>query len=293
MQMSCHDNTAEIFILYDRLACSSVQILWNREGLVGQFFLIDWLLIQIALETRTLLTYLGVRPPGAEHNEIPRGPGPFFRIGVRMKLFAKVVLSAALLGSLSPMAQAANITIGTLTVATPSNVGTLVSGQTYGLGDTGLVVNTNLANSSTTATKTFFDDFVFTIPTGLALNSISATLDSATFAGISGFSESLYSGGVTSYTTTGTNPLAALSAIGTTTTNSLSLNNLAAGTYTLQFSGTLAKATTVLGLPVPATGTYATFVTVNAVPEPESYAMLLAGLGLLGFMVRRRGTHQA
>jgi len=29
-------------------------------------------------------------------------------------------------------------------------------------------------------------------------------------------------------------------------------------------------------------------VTVTAVPEPETYAMLLAGLGLLGFMARRR-----
>lgn len=27
---------------------------------------------------------------------------------------------------------------------------------------------------------------------------------------------------------------------------------------------------------------------VNAVPEPETYAMLLAGLGLLGFLRRRR-----
>ncbi|MDP1573390.1 MAG: FxDxF family PEP-CTERM protein [Coxiellaceae bacterium] len=27
---------------------------------------------------------------------------------------------------------------------------------------------------------------------------------------------------------------------------------------------------------------------VSAVPEPETYAMLLAGLGLLGFMARRR-----
>lgn len=29
-------------------------------------------------------------------------------------------------------------------------------------------------------------------------------------------------------------------------------------------------------------------VSVNAVPEPETYAMLLAGLGMLGYMARRR-----
>lgn len=33
--------------------------------------------------------------------------------------------------------------------------------------------------------------------------------------------------------------------------------------------------------------------TVNAVPEPESYAMLLAGLGLLGFAARRRKQKEA
>lgn len=33
---------------------------------------------------------------------------------------------------------------------------------------------------------------------------------------------------------------------------------------------------------------YADNFTISAVPEPETYAMLLAGLGLLGFMARRR-----
>ncbi|MEG1324253.1 MAG: FxDxF family PEP-CTERM protein, partial [Janthinobacterium sp.] len=41
------------------------------------------------------------------------------------------------------------------------------------------------------------------------------------------------------------------------------------------------------------TGTFAS--PVAAVPEPETYAMMLAGLGLVGFMARRRkaGKHTA
>jgi hypothetical protein len=45
------------------------------------------------------------------------------------------------------------------------------------------------------------------------------------------------------------------------------------------------------GLTVAAPGAVATalpFASLSAVPEPETYAMLLAGLGLLGFFVRRR-----
>jgi hypothetical protein len=42
-------------------------------------------------------------------------------------------------------------------------------------------------------------------------------------------------------------------------------------------------------------GTYIAVFDVNvaAVPEPESYAMLLAGLGLLGFVARRRKQQEA
>jgi hypothetical protein len=36
-----------------------------------------------------------------------------------------------------------------------------------------------------------------------------------------------------------------------------------------------------------------TDVSVTAVPEPETYALMLAGLGLLGFMARRRKQHEA
>jgi len=56
-------------------------------------------------------------------------------------------------------------------------------------------------------------------------------------------------------------------------------NNVAAGNYVFSTWGT---ASGTYG------GTYLASVAVAAVPEPESYAMLLAGLGLLGFVARRR-----
>lgn len=42
------------------------------------------------------------------------------------------------------------------------------------------------------------------------------------------------------------------------------------------------------GLPGMTSGMYLDNVSVSAVPEPETYAMLVAGLGMLGFMGRRR-----
>lgn len=58
--------------------------------------------------------------------------------------------------------------------------------------------------------------------------------------------------------------------------NTFSFSNLLAGTYQLQLnvaSGGLAA------------GSY---TVTNAVPEPESFGLLLAGLGLIGFAVKRK-----
>ena len=70
-------------------------------------------------------------------------------------------------------------------------------------------------------------------------------------------------------------------------TSSLIFNGGAApGSYTLKVAGTR-------------TGTYGSYagnigiapVNVSAIPEPETYAMMLAGLGLLGFSARRRNNN--
>ncbi len=58
------------------------------------------------------------------------------------------------------------------------------------------------------------------------------------------------------------------------------IGNLAAGQYHLDISGHLGSAAQV--------GQYSVAMQALPVPEPETYAMLLAGLGLVGFSARRR-----
>lgn len=66
---------------------------------------------------------------------------------------------------------------------------------------------------------------------------------------------------------------------GATDSWSLNFNDLAAGSYYVQVQGSLVS---------NAAGKYYANIALAPVPEPETYAMMLAGLGMLGFAARRR-----
>ena len=59
----------------------------------------------------------------------------------------------------------------------------------------------------------------------------------------------------------------------------ISANNLAEGSYYLMVSGTILSSTS---------GSFGGAVMLNPVPEPETCGMLLAGLGVVGMLARRR-----
>ncbi len=63
---------------------------------------------------------------------------------------------------------------------------------------------------------------------------------------------------------------------------------LAEGTYSLTVHGYTYPSTSELSLPLPVGGLYTIYGTLAPVPEPESYAMFLAGLGVIGAVARRR-----
>jgi hypothetical protein len=104
----------------------------------------------------------------------------------------------------------------------------------------------------------FFDTYTFTLGT------LSDITGGAFSFGITGFTAVLQD--------------ASFMSIGTDTTpgDGFSFDGLAAGDYALSFLG------------FSEGGAYGGVVSATPVPEPETYAMLLAGLGMVGFMIKRR-----
>lgn len=127
----------------------------------------------------------------------------------------------------------------------------------------------------------FADTFGFSVSADASLASVLGSVRFGSFTGITEFTSSLWQTG-------GLNPLAN----GTTTTvdgpfgtsiasSSISYSPLIAGlsaNYEIRTSGT------ILGI----AGTYAGLVNISPIPEPAIFALLIAGLSLLGLFARRQ-----
>jgi hypothetical protein len=131
---------------------------------------------------------------------------------------------------------------------------------------------------------TFYDDYYFTIPTGM-ISSVTSSVSLSTILGLGNIQARLYAGN--SHITGPAGPFL-VKAWGSvanfdpnTSVSTVVLNStaLTAGTYTLQIKGTVTGT---------AGGSYAGILNVAEVPEPETYGMLLIGLGLLGFVAHRK-----
>jgi hypothetical protein len=143
--------------------------------------------------------------------------------------------------------------------ATTFNLGSLPTGETLLSADVVVVPK-----------GSFLDTYSFTLNLGSGIDAAVGVLNfGKTYrVDLSSFSYTLYDN---------TNNI-----LGTATDDfGFSVASLSSGSYHLNVSG---NAVGTSG------GKYQGAITVTPVPEPESYAMLLAGLGLMGAIARRRST---
>lgn len=178
----------------------------------------------------------------------------------KLKLLAAAVLMA------SGVAQAgiANVS-GNGTIANP-----------YQMGVVGPTVNVLAATIFGSPSSSFEEYANFTIPTA-STTSGSANTYTLNFAGlnvleITGLTVEVWN----DVHPNGSTLFATFSGNNATTL----IGNLAAGQYHLDISGNFGSTAQM--------GQYSVALQALPVPEPETYAMLLAGLGLIGFMARRR-----
>lgn len=121
---------------------------------------------------------------------------------------------------------------------------------------------------------TFSDRFTFSV-TGVAhnLDAIISSISGSASTGLDITGLGVYSEAGT-LIANGTSLMTGMNDVWT-----LSTDGLALGNYYLQVSGTMVSATS---------GSFGGAVMLQPVPEPETYGMMLAGLGVVGWMARRR-----
>jgi PEP-CTERM motif-containing protein len=161
-----------------------------------------------------------------------------------------------------------------LTLSGPAAFASLAS---CGSGNTALSSgSTELFGNAFSSAQSFSDCYSFSIGTGSDAFGGTLTIDPLSFLDINISSVSLNGLGLS---------------LTDATPGVFSFANLVAGTYQLIVSGSVTKGKgwdDILPLPVGYAGSLSANAVVTPVPEPETYAMLLMGLGTVGWIARRR-----
>jgi hypothetical protein len=190
---------------------------------------------------------------------------------MKKSLIAGIVFATATFGSSAVMAQTTPAaTIGTTPQVLDLTDGSGFFGDTFAMNNNGATFADHFTFSVTGTTSSNFDAII---------SSISRTAD--TGLDISGLSLYRVGGGTGTGGTLGDT----LVSSGTSASSgamdvwTLSSDNLAAGSYYVLVSGNLVSDTSA---------SFGGAVMLAPVPEPETYGMMLAGLGVVGFLARRR-----
>jgi hypothetical protein len=127
---------------------------------------------------------------------------------------------------------------------------------------------------------TFADRFTFSVDStkGTSLDAIISSISHTADTGLDITGLALY-GNNNTLVSTGT-----MMKSGSMDVWTLSSSNLTAGNYYIQVSGNMVSTTAA---------SFGGAVMLAPVPEPETYGMMLGGLGVLGFLARRRKAKQA
>lgn len=178
---------------------------------------------------------------------------------MKKSLIAAVVLASASFASTAAMAA----TVGNTPQVLDLTDGSGFFGDTFAMNNNG---------------NTFADRFTFTVGSTGAGSSLDAIISSVSHSADTGLDIT----GVSLYNATGDMLVSSGHSLqsGSIDVWTVSTNNLTAGNYYLQVSGNLVS---------DQAASFGGAVAMAApVPEPETYGMMLAGLGVLGFLARRR-----
>jgi hypothetical protein len=195
---------------------------------------------------------------------------------MKKSVIAGIVFATATFGSSAVMAQTGGGT--TSTIGNTPQVLDLTDGSGF-FGDTFAASNNG---------ATFADHFTFTVDgtTGMNFDAIISSISRTADTGLDISALSLYrvGGGTGTGGTMGDTLVTSGTSLQTGAMDvwTLSSDNLMAGNYYVLVSGNLVSDTSA------SFGGAVMLSPMAPVPEPETYGMMLAGLGVLGFLARRR-----